>query len=98
MFMSPDRVGPVLLREMVLQILSDKLVQDMAPPELVAIELDALLDGFTGRREELPVHPRVAAHFGLSWWSPDMKYRWMNNLLSHQDYVLNVIKWTPWRP
>jgi hypothetical protein len=98
MFISPDRAGPALLREMVLQILGDELAQDMAAPEMVTTELDALLDGYTGCHEELPVHPRVAAHFGLSWWSPDMKYRWMNNLLSHQDYVLNLIKWTPWRP
>jgi hypothetical protein len=87
LFISPDRVGPALLREMVWQVLDDPMVRDVAAPEVVLGELDAVLDGFTGRREEIPVHPRVAGHFGLSWWSSDMKYRWMNNLLSQQDYI-----------
>jgi hypothetical protein len=98
LFLSPDRVGPVVLREMVLQVLDDPMVRDVAGPEVMVRELDTVLEGFTGRREEVPVHPRVARHFGLSWWSPDMKYRWMNNLMSHRDYILNYIKWTPWRP
>lgn len=98
LFLSPDRLGPALLREMVLQVLDDPMVRDVAAPEVVMRELDTVLEGFTGRREEVPVHPRVARHFRLSWWSPDMKYRWMNNLLSNQDYILGYIKWTPWRP
>jgi hypothetical protein len=98
LFISPDRIGPALLREMVWQILVDPLLRNIAAPEVVLRELDAVLDGFAGRREEIPVHPRIARHFGFSWWSPDMKYRWMNNLLPHQDYILNYIKWTPWRP
>jgi hypothetical protein len=69
MFISPDRIGPALLRQMVWQILHDPLVHDIVGPEVGTAELDALLEGHTGRREELPVHPRVARHFALSWWS-----------------------------
>ena len=61
-------------------------------------ELDALLDGYAGWQEELPVHKRVADHFALSWWSPDMTYRWMNNARTHRDYVLDYIRWVQWRP
>jgi hypothetical protein len=39
----------------------------------------------------------VAEHFNLSWWSPDMTYRWMNNLRTHRDHVLDTIKWAQWR-
>ncbi len=98
LFVAPDRVGPTLLREMVRQILDDPLVNDVASASQIARDLDAVLDGYTGPREQVPVHPRVAAHFGLAWWSPDMQYRWMNNLLSQRDHVLNVIKSAPWRP
>ena len=98
LFVAPDRVGPVLLREMVRQILDDPMVRELAAPSVVARELDVVLDGYSGMREEVPVHPRAATHFGLAWWSSDMHYRWMNNLLSQRDYVLNVIKWTAWRP
>jgi hypothetical protein len=97
-FISPGRVGPILLREMVLQMLDDPLVRDIARPEVLWAELDTLLDGFAGWREEIPIHPRVASHFGLSWWSADMQYRWKNNLRSHREYILDYIRWAQWRP
>lgn len=97
-FIAPDRPGPLLLRHMVEQVLDDGLVRDIVSPDALSAELDTLLDGYLGLQEELPVHKRVADHFNLSWWSPDMKYRWMNNKLTYHDYLLNYIKWTQWRP
>lgn len=97
-FVAPDREGPILLREMVNQVLDDGLVRDVADPDVVAAELDALLDGYVGWPEQLPVHKRVATHFNLSWWSADMKYRWMNNERTYRDHVLDTIRWTQWRP
>ncbi|MGD0107008.1 MAG: hypothetical protein ABSC06_23660 [Rhodopila sp.] len=97
-FVAPDREGPVLLREMVEQVLDDGLVRDVVSSEVVAAELDALLDGYVGGHEEVPVHKRVAGHFNLSWWSQDMKYRWANNQRTHRDYILDTIRWAQWRP
>lgn len=98
LFIAPDRVGPVLLREMVDQVLDDGLVRDIATPETLAAELDALLDGYAGWQEEVPVHKRVAGHFNLAWWSPDMKYHWENNLRTYREYILDYIRWVQWRP
>ena len=98
LFIAPNRVGPVLLREMVDQLLDDVLVRDVATPETLAAELDALLDGYTGWREEVPIHKRAADHFNLAWWSPDTKYRWGNNLRTYREYVLDYIRWVQWRP
>ena len=98
MFIAPNREGPLLLREILNQVLDDPLVREIAGPETLAGELDALLDGFVGWQEELPVHKRVAKHFGLAWWSEDMKYCWMNNRRSHRDYILDYIRWVQWRP
>jgi hypothetical protein len=97
-FVAPHREGPILLREMVDQVLDDGRVRDVVRPEILSAELDALLDGYTGGQEELPVHKRVASHFNMSWWSADMKYRWMNNQRTYREYILDYIKWTQWRP
>jgi hypothetical protein len=61
-------------------------------------ELDFLLTGYLGRREELPIHPQVAQRLGLAWWHPGMRYRWQGNRWTFEDYVLRTIRWTPWRP
>lgn len=97
LFIAPNKVGPVLLRQMVDQILDDALVRDIVRPETLAAELDALLDGYVGWQLEVPVHKRVARHFDLQWWSPEMKYRWMNNLRSYREHVLDTIGWVQWR-
>ncbi|HEX4365490.1 MAG TPA: WcbI family polysaccharide biosynthesis putative acetyltransferase [Rhodopila sp.] len=98
LFIAPNRVGPVLLREMVDQFLDDALVRDIATPETLAAELDALLEGYAGWQQEVPIHKRVADHFNLAWWSPDTKYRWENNLRTHREHILDYIRWAQWRP
>jgi Polysaccharide biosynthesis enzyme WcbI len=98
LFIAPNRVAPALLREMVDQLLDDSLVRDIATPETLAAELDALLDGYTGWQQEVPIHKRVADHFKLTWWSPDTKYRWENNLRTYREYILDYIRWVQWRP
>jgi hypothetical protein len=97
-FIAPNRVGPLLLREMVDQVLRDGVVRDIAEPEMLSGELDALLDGYLGWQEEVPIHKRVAEHFKLSWWSPGMTYRWKNNRRTHREHVLDTIRWAQWRP
>jgi Polysaccharide biosynthesis enzyme WcbI len=96
-FIAANRVGPPLMREMVDQVLDDGLVRDVATPETLSRQLDALLEGYLGGQEEIPINKRVAEHFNLSWWSPDMTYRWMNNLRTHRDHILDTIKWAQWR-
>lgn len=98
LFIAPNRVGPALLREMVNQVLDDAMVRDIVSEETLSAELDILLEGFVGWQEEVPVHKRVASHFQLSWWSPDMKYRWWNNLRTHREHILDTIRWVQWRP
>ena len=65
--------------------------------ETVTAELDALLEGFVPWDVELPITPRVARHFGLTWWRPDMKYRWFNNYRTQRQYTLDYIQWVRWR-
>lgn len=57
-----------------------------------------LTTGYVGTREELPIHPIVARHFQLEYWTEDMTYRWFDNRWSFKDYILNYIRWLPWLP
>jgi hypothetical protein len=97
MFISPTLPAPALLREMVEQVLDHPALRDAVPKARCSAELDTLLDGYVGWQEELPVHKRVATHFGLSWWSPDFKYCWMNNYRTYREYTLDYIRWVQWR-
>lgn len=98
LFLAPGREGSLLLRAMIGQILDDGLIRDIADPDVLSAELDAMLEGYAGWQEELPVHKRVAEHFKLTWWSADMTYRWMNNQRSHREHIIDTIRWTQWRP
>jgi hypothetical protein len=73
-------------------------VRDNASAEKLSAELDDLLVGSVGPQEEVPVHKRIASHFNLIWWSPDMRYRWANNRRTHREYTLDYIRWGQWRP
>jgi hypothetical protein len=97
-FHAPTVPGPALLREMIRQALAVPIIQDLVAPDILSAELDDLLDGFVSWREELPVHQRVARHFALPWWSPELKYRWQNNRYTGQEYIIDYIRWTQWRP
>jgi hypothetical protein len=98
LFMSPNGPGPDLLRAIVDRIIFNLPGFAVDDPDALAAELDFLLDGYAGERNELPVHKRVAEHFKLSWWSPDLKYRWENNLRTYRQHVLDTARWARWLP
>jgi hypothetical protein len=98
LFMSPTLIGPDLLKPIAERIVTDLPGLAVADPVAISAELDSLLDGHAGWRNELPIHRRVAEHFRLAWWSPEMKYRWQNNLRTYREHVLDSIRWAGWRP
>jgi hypothetical protein len=54
--------------------------------------------GFRGNAaHEFPVHPVVAASFGLSW-AQNARFRWGRNLWTHREAMLRAIRWEPWLP
>ena len=49
---------------------------DIGVDAAVTKALRSRLDpGFLLRNHDAPIHPRVAEHFGLSWWRPELRYR-----------------------
>ena len=98
LFIAPTVPGAALLRELAVRLLAWPPVREQLNPAAVVTDLDHVLEGYVGRREELPIHPRVARHFQLGWWREDMVYRWANNRYRFQEYVIDYIRWAPWRP
>jgi len=98
LFFAPTLVTGELLRHMIVELVTGSPVEALCNPAKLRRELDFLLTGYIGRREELPIHPHVARQFSLAWWQPDMRYRWHSNHWTFEDYALRYIRWTPWRP
>ena len=98
LFVAPTRIGPSLLRHMLEQLFAGSPLATLCDAATLRRELDALMAGYIGRREELPVPPAVARHFRLEWWRPGMTYRWAGNRWTFEQYALNAIRWHAWRP
>ena len=98
LFFAPPYPTGELLRHMIVQLVAGSPVEALCEPGKLRRELDFLLAGYLGGREELPIHPHVARRFGLAWWQPGMRYRWFSNLWTFEEYTLRYIRWTPWRP
>ena len=97
-FNAPTIPGPALLRALAERLLDCPSMQAFATHDALATDLEAVTQGFAGRREELPIHPRIAKHFGLGWWKPGHKYRWHANSVTFEEYIAHYIRWAAWRP
>jgi hypothetical protein len=98
LFLAPPSPTGELLRYMVVQLLNGSPIEALCNRAALQRELDFLLTGYIGGRQELPIHPQVARWFGLAWWRPGMRYRWHGNHWTFEEYALRYIRWTPWRP
>ena len=97
-FAAPTIPGGDLIRALATRLLDTPVLHAQAPQADVLAELGTLMEGYIGRREELPIHPLVGRHFQPAWWAPAQTYRWFGNRFSFKDYTLDYIKWTQWRP
>ena len=97
-FLAPTIPGPPLLQMLAERLLDTPAIRAVVSHADLLLELDELMYAYVGRREELPIDPRVARHFGLSWWTEDQTYRWSGNRLGFKDYILDYIRWAAWRP
>jgi hypothetical protein len=61
-------------------------------------KFEHLTCGYIGWCEELPIHPFVARHFRLRYWTEDLRYRWFDNHWNFRDYMLSYIRWMRWLP
>ena len=98
LFATPhERLTPIV-RETVRQLLETPEIVGLADAQALSAALDRLLLHWQASHQGLPVHPRVGQHFGLRWWSPDMRYRMLGNDFTFRDYIIRYIRWSPWLP
>ncbi len=49
-------------------------------------------------QHQYPVHPDVAAHFGLEWCASETGFRFGGSLWTHREAVVRSIRWQEWAP
>jgi len=95
-FVAPHERGSPVIRAIVMQLLETPALLDAFDLDDARAAIDHITRNWSASRQELPVHPRVAAHFGLAWWSPDLRYRIHGNRFTFRDYIIRYIRWSPW--
>lgn len=98
LFTTPHERAMPIVRDIVRQLAERSGLADRVGTEALTEGLDNLLNGWRGSHQGLPVHPRVARHFGLQWWSADMRYRMLGNDFTFREFILRYIRWSPWLP
>jgi hypothetical protein len=97
-FTTPYERGTDTVCAILLQLFEAPVLRAGFEPQVLHRSLDRLTQGWQASRQELPVHPLVAQHFQLSWWSPDLQYRMLGNDFSFREYIIRYIRWSPWMP
>jgi|GEM_PF-2140260 len=98
LFTTPHERDTPIVREIVRRLIDALADMGAADAEALYASLDRLLSGWRASKHAVPIHPRIARHFQLAWWSPDMRYRMMGNEFTFRDYILRYIRWSPWLP
>jgi hypothetical protein len=98
LFLAPIVPGRALVREIVDRLLDTPTMRELTANAQLPDQLDSLMEGYIGRREEVPIHPLVARRLELAWWAPNLQYRWFNNRRGYKEYIVDYIRWLQWRP
>lgn len=96
LFATPHERCTPIVKEIVRQLLSVPAVARVCDLDVALAGLDRLTMGWRAYNRAFPVHPRVARHFGLTWWSPDMTYELGRNDFAFRDYMIRYMRWSPW--
>lgn len=97
LFIAPTVPARAVVRELIDRLVALPAIHALIDASELTGDLDQLMEGYGGQREEVPIHPGVGRHFQLAWWSPEMRYRWHNNRYGFRDYIIDYIRWAPWR-
>ena len=98
LFAAPTERDTPVVHEIVRQLLNTLAEFGAGDAATLHAALDRLLTGWRASKHALPIHPRVARHFQLRWWAPDLRYRMLGNEVTFRDYILRTIRRSPWLP
>ena len=96
LFAAPYERGTPIVLEVARQLLAAPALREICDLDTAIAGLERLAHGWRAEGRALPVHPRVAKHFGLTWWSPDMKYGLGHNSYTFREYTIRYLRWSPW--
>lgn len=88
LFHSPVHPAGALLHQVMAQLLGHPALAALADGSFDT-QLRAVAPGLEAvfANAQAPVHPDVAAHFGLGWWSPGLRYRQGEAVRSFGEWV-----------
>ena len=96
LFAAPHEHATPIVKEVARQLLETPELRSICDLDTALAGLDRLTLGWQAQGRALPIHPRVARHFGLTWWSPDRTYDFGHNSFTFPEYVLRYMRWSPW--
>jgi hypothetical protein len=88
LFVTYNHPSPLMLRHMA-RALCEALGYPGAEPMLPKANKDGI--GLI----HVPVHPKIAAHFALEWFDPDMRYVYFDEQLTAREFMLRYAGFAP---
>jgi len=90
-----ERCAPIIV-EIARQLLATPALRQICDLDTAVAGLNRLTHGWRAEDRALPVHPRVAKHFGLKWWSPDQEHLLGHSRYGFRDYIVRYLRWSPY--
>jgi hypothetical protein len=96
LFAAPhERAAPIVI-EVARQLLASPVLRQICDLETALDGLYRLTHGWRAEGRALPIHPRVARHFNLAWWSPDATYQLGANAFTFRETIVRTMRCSPW--
>ena len=96
LFAAPHERATPVVTEIARQLLASTALRQVCDLDTALEGLYRLTHGWHAEGRALPIHPRVARHFKLSWWSPDATYKLGSNAFTFREAVIRTMRWSPW--
>jgi hypothetical protein len=96
LFAAPHERATPVVTEIARQLLAAPILRQICDLDTALEGLHRLTLGWRAEGRALPIHPRVARHFNLAWWSPDATYKLGSNAFTFREAVIRTMRWSPW--
>lgn len=78
----------------ILRVIGDGVARQLLDDQVELPPAPANANDVLGH-EEVPLHPQVISHFGLTWARPDLRWRYRSRFLNLDDYLRAYAAWEP---
>ncbi len=93
LFWSHNHPTSLLLKKLALDLLDRVDLSHFMDVEATRRWVTDRLDNYEDLSEQqIPIHPKIAEHFGLKWYTPDYRYHYMKGHYTFDEYTLRYIE------